>query len=313
MNGILLLGLYILLRGSDSTLLKWLQQAGAATHAAGGPEAISFCNVFFFSSLVSGGVLLALDRQAVAVQWPALSRQDRHRLVLQSFSGFFLGPLAFYLGLERLSVVQQTLLFSLTVPLTALAAHWLLKEVLPRTFVLSCALITGGLLLANQQPMLQGSAQGLDLRGALWALVGVGAFAISGVVGRLNGQRGLGVGLTVGVNSLAASVVFAVIALLLFGPAHFLYLHQWWVLGVIGGYALVITLGSQWSLMESYLRLGVVQVTFWASLTIVVSLVLAHLVLAESLGWPAIGGAVLILAAIVLHQFGGHPSTKAGS
>jgi drug/metabolite transporter (DMT)-like permease len=161
--------------------------------------------------------------------------------------------------------------------------------------------------------MLQGSAQGLDLRGALWALVGVGAFAISGVVGRLNGQRGLGVGLTIGVNSLAASVVFAVIALLLFGPAHFLYLHQWWVLGVIGGYALVITLGSQWSLMESYLRLGVVQVTFWASLTIVVSLVLAHLVLAESLGWPAFGGAALILAAIVLHQLGGHLSIKAGS
>ena len=38
MSGILLLGFYILLRGSDSTLLKWLQQAGAATHAAGGPQ-----------------------------------------------------------------------------------------------------------------------------------------------------------------------------------------------------------------------------------------------------------------------------------
>ncbi|MFM1812274.1 MAG: hypothetical protein RLZZ336_1212 [Cyanobacteriota bacterium] len=303
MNGALLLGLFILLRGSDSTLLKWLQQLGAATHAGGGPEVISFCNVYFFSSLVSGLVLLVLDRRSVRVSWPRLSRQDQRCLALQSFSGFFLGPVAFYLALDHLTVVQQTLLFSLTVPLTALAAHWLLDEALPRLFALSCVLITAGLLLANQQAMLHGAEQSLDLRGVLWALVGVVAFAISGVVGRLNGQRGLGVGLTVGVNSLAATVVFAVIALVLFGPAHFLYLRQWWVLGVIGGYALVITLGSQWSLMQAYVRLGVVQVTFWASLTIVVSLLMAHVVLAEPLRGAAIGGAALILVAIALVQF----------
>jgi drug/metabolite transporter (DMT)-like permease len=72
---------------------------------------------------------------------------------------------------------------------------------------------------------------------------------------------------------------------------------------VIGGYALLITLGSQWSLMHAYVGLGVVQVTFWASLTIVVSLVLAHVVLAEPLRWTAICGAALILVAIALVQF----------
>jgi hypothetical protein len=69
-GGVWVLALYILLRGSDSSVLKVLQQAGNLTHAAGGPEAISFCNVFFFSSLICG------------------------LLAAQGFSGFFLGPVA---------------------------------------------------------------------------------------------------------------------------------------------------------------------------------------------------------------------------
>ena len=48
-SGVSLLALFILLRGSDSTLLKLLQRAGEATHASGRPEAISFCSKFFVS------------------------------------------------------------------------------------------------------------------------------------------------------------------------------------------------------------------------------------------------------------------------
>ncbi len=301
-NGIGLLALFILLRGSDSTLLKLLQRAGEATHAAGGPEAISFCNVFFFSSLITGLVLLLSERQTVRRQLPRLRPEDRWLLVLQSFSGFFLGPMCFYLALDRLSVVEQTLIFSLTIPVTALLARGLLKEALPRTFALSCALISCGLLLANHSMLSLQTGTPVDPRGVLWALLGVAAFGFSAVINRASGRRGLGVGFTVGINSLAAAAAFAVIALVLFGPNHFLYLKSWWVLGVIGGYALLITLGSQWSLMQSYVRLPVAKVTVWASLTIVVSLVQAHLLLAEELSWMALLGTALILVAVALNQ-----------
>lgn len=297
-----LLALFILLRGSDSTVLKLLQQAGAATHANGGPEAISFCNVFFFSSLVTGLVLLLSDRKAVQTQLPLLSQSDRWVLALQSFSGFFLGPMAFYLALDRLTVVQQTLLFSLTVPATALMAAWLLREALPRTFPLSCVLISAGLVIANHPKLADPMVGQLDPQGFLWAMAGVAAFAFSSVANRVAGRRGITVGLTVGINSLAASVAFAVIAILLFGPSHFFYLRVWWVLGVIGGYAMLISLGSQWSLMQCYTRLPVVQVSLWASFTLVVSLVEAHLWLAEPLHPPALLGSALILAALGLHH-----------
>lgn len=301
-SGAGLLALFILLRGSDSTVLKLLQQAGAATHANGGPEAISFCNVFFFSSLVTGLVLVLSDHKAVQHQLPLLSQSDRWVLALQSFSGFFLGPMAFYLALDRLTVVQQTLLFSLTVPATALMAAWLLREPLPRTFPLSCVLISAGLLIANHPKLADPMLGQLDARGLLWAMAGVAAFAFSSVVNRIAGRRGMPVGLTVGINSLAASLAFAIIAFLLFGPTHFFYLSAWWVLGVIGGYAVLISLGSQWSLMQCYTMLPVVQVSLWASFTLIVSLVEARLWLAEPLHPQALVGSAFILAALGLHH-----------
>ena len=306
--GIGLLALYILLRGSDSSVLKALQQAGNLTHAAGGPEAISFCNVFFFSSLICGLAMVVIDRKGLQSSLPRLQISDRWLLAGQGFSGFFLGPVGFFLALNRLSVVEQTLLFSLTVPITALAAHWWLKETLPHSFPLTCGLITGGLLLSSHGGA--ATAGGLDHRGVLWALVGVAAFATSGVLARINGQRGWGIGLTVGLNSLVASGVFGLIALALFGPSHFFYLKFWWVGGVIAGYAALITLGSQWSLMVAYRELGVVPVTLWASLTIVVALTEAHVLLGEALTLPGVLGAGLIVAAIGLHQATSRASAK---
>ena len=307
-KGIGLLVLYILLRGSDSSVLKALQQAGNLTHAAGGPEVISFCNVFFFSSLICGLAMVLIDRQGLQNSLPRLQITDRWLLAGQGFSGFFLGPVGFFLALNRLSVVEQTLLFSLTLPITALAAHWWLKETLPRSFPLTCGLITGGLLLSSHGGAATGA--GLDTRGVLWALLGVTAFATSGVLARINGQRGLGIGLTVGLNSLVASGVFGLIALVLFGPSHFFYLRLWWVAGVIAGYAILITLGSQWSLVVAYRQLGVVPVTLWASLTIVVALTEAHVLLGEALTVPGVCGAGLIVVAVVMHQLTSRATAK---
>jgi drug/metabolite transporter (DMT)-like permease len=307
-QGIGLLVLYILLRGSDGSVLKALQQAGNLTHAAGGAEVISFCNVFFFSSLICGLAMVLIDRKDLQSSLPRLQISDRWLLAGQGFSGFFLGPVGFFLALNRLSVVEQTLLFSLTVPITALAAHWWLKETLPRSFPLTCGLITGGLLLSSHGGAATGA--GLDTHGILWALVGVAAFAASGVLARINGQRGWGVGLTVGLNSLVSSGVFGLIALVLFGPSHFFYLRLWWVAGVIAGYAVLITLGSQWSLMVAYRQLGVVPVTLWASLTIVVALTEAHLLLSEALTLPEVLGAGLIVVALGMHQLTSRPAAK---
>ena len=290
----------MLLRGSDATVLKHLQIAGQATHGAGGPEVISFCNVFFFASLISGLALLLIDRRNVARKLPQLNLPERWLLVAQASSGFFIGPVGFFLALNHLNVTTQTLLFSLTVPLSALAARWLLREPLPRHFGYVLGFILLGILLAGSGQWQNNLLHKSDLIGVAWALLGVAAFAMSSVINRIAGRKGWSVGITVGLSSLAASIVFAIIALKLFGPEHFLYLRLWWVLGVIGVYAICITLGSQWSLMVAYRGLRVTSITLWASISLVVSLLEAHLWLQEPLGPQALLGGFLILSALVL-------------
>ena len=298
MKSALLLGLFILLRGSEGNVLKLLQR--------GGDELISFCNVFFFSSLITGVVMVLQERRVLGDQLKNLPAAERQLLAWQGFLGYLLGPIGFFLALEHLSVVAQTFLFSLTVPLSAIAAAGLLRERLPPLFPLTLGLICAGVLLGSSS---SGGAMGMltpddQWLGVAWGSLAVIAFAIGGVLNRACSTRGMGVGLTVGLGSLGAAVIFAVIALTLYGPDHFIALKLWWVLGVIGGYGLTISLGSQWTLMLSYRQLGAAQISLWSSLTLVVALMGAHLLLGEPLGPAAIGGSTLILLALILNQLG---------
>ncbi|MEY4800486.1 MAG: hypothetical protein RLZZ213_933 [Cyanobacteriota bacterium] len=56
-------------------------------------------------------------------------------IAADAFLGCFLAPMSFFLALEHLSVVTQTLLFSLSLPFTAAVATLWLREKLPDRFV----------------------------------------------------------------------------------------------------------------------------------------------------------------------------------
>jgi len=296
MHAVLILGLFILLRGSEGNVLKLLQKTGG--------DLISFCNVFFFSSLITGVVMVLIDSVQFKSQLLQLSSNDRKLLFWQGFLGYFLGPVGFFLALEYLSVVAQTLLFSLTIPLSTLTARLFLQEKLPKQFPFALALICLGVFLGSQSAggtmTMLVSAQ--TWPGLAWGTVAIVAFAVGGILNRLCSLRDMGVGLTVGVGSISSALVFAVLALIFYGPLHFIALQQWWVLSVIGLYGITISLGSQWTLMQSYRSLGVAQISLWSSLTLVVALLGANLFLGEPLGLWALSGAVMILSGLTLHQ-----------
>lgn len=299
MKGRLALGAYVLIKGCDPSLLKWLQERGQLSMVRFGMavDPISFCNVFFFASLASGLVLLLMDLPGVRRQLPALTGADRWLLASRAALGFCIGPLAYFLALRQLPVVSLTLLLTLILPVTALLARSLLGEPLPRRFGLTLVLLPAGLWLSSAMAGSMGSTAG---GGVGWALVSVVAFAGAGILNRLSATRGWGTGLSLGLTSLGAAVVFGLIALLMYGPDHFFFPRLWWVVGVLLGYAGVIRVGSELCLLTSYRQLGALDVALWGNAVVVVAILSAHLLLGEPVGPRTVAGAGLILAALAV-------------
>jgi drug/metabolite transporter (DMT)-like permease len=303
-KGRLALGAYVLIKGCDPSLLKWLQERGQLSMARFGiaEDPISFCNVFFFASLASGLVLLLIDLPGVRRELPTLTGSDRWLLASRAALGFCIGPLAYFLALRQLPVVSLTLLLTLILPVTALLARSLLGEPLPRRFGLTLVLLPAGLWLSSAMAGSMDSAadRGRILSGVGWALVSVLAFACAGILNRLSASRNWGIGLTLGLTSLGAAAVFGIIALLMYGPDHFFFPRLWWVVGVLLGYAGVIRVGSELCLLASYRQLGALAVALWGNGVVVVAILSAHLLLGEPLGPRTLAGSALILSALAL-------------
>ena len=286
----------MLLRGLDATVLKGLQDYGLA-HLVRGENPISFCNVFFLSHLAVGLAALLPGRRTLATDLALLGPADRRLLALNAGLGLFLGPVAYYFALESLSVISQTLLFALVLPVSALLARWRLGEALPPGFWLSLLLIGAGLTLP-QVAMAIGAGRMDEAAGIAWALVGVLAFASSAVSGRTMAARRWPAAVGIGVPTMVSALVFGVIALVLFGPHHFFLLRLWWVVGVIGVYALTLSLGRELALRLAYRSCSVAVVSLWGSLALVVSVLSAAVLLGEPLSGPVLAGSALVLAGV---------------
>ncbi len=287
---------YSVLSGLRSTVLKGLQLQGAA-HAIAGENPISFCNVFLISQLMIGLALLIAEPTNVREEIRGLRRGVRVAIAADAFLGCFLAPLAFYMALDQLTVITQTLLFSLTLPASALLALWWLKERLPDRFFLSLTLILAGLIVGK----LFGSGHGMgmdQLPGFLWALVAVIATATRNCLRRRLVVLKLSRGLTGGVTNLAGALAFGLIALVVYGPQHFFYLQLWWVVGVIVIYGLTLSLGTEILRQLSTARFTVTQVAFGGSASLAVTVFSAALFLQEPLTLPVLASLVLILLGV---------------
>ena len=302
--------IFIVLRGLDNTVLKLLQLHGAS-NPVNGVNPVSFCNVFFFVQLISGVTFLFIGRRDLSEQIASLDRNDRYLLMSDAFLGRFLGPVAYFFSLNALSVITQTLLFALTLPVSALMARWILRERLPKAFTTSVLLISSGLLL-HQLSQMATIGQQTNLVGVGWALVGVMAFSGAALTGRTIAGRHLTASLSIGVGATASALVFGLLAILMFGPEHFLLLQIWWVLGVLLLYSLTLSLGSEVALRMAYRQASVATVSLLGSLSIVVAVTSAALLLNETIHPGTIIGVMLLVAGVRLSKKTTNPNRLLG-
>ena len=296
------LTIFIVLKGLDNTVLKALQLYGM-NHPVDGINPVSFCNVFFFVQLISGITFLVNGRSGLKQEIINLNNHERALLVGDAFLSRFLGPVAYYFSLNSLSVITQTLIFALILPVSALLANWIIKESLPKTFLASVVLISSGLLL-HQMSGMANVENNNNLVGLIWSVVGVLAFSGSALTGRKIAARRLSVGLSIGIGALISALVFGILAILLFGPNHFLLLKLWWVFGVLLLYALTLSLGSELALRKAYHQSSVATVSLLGSLSIVVSITSAAVLLKETIHPGTIIGVILLITGVMLGRKG---------
>ena len=292
---------YIIVSGLRSTVLKGLQIRGAE-HPIGGENPISFCNVFLISQSIVGLSIVLSDGRRSFTDINKLDRHGRWLIAADAFFGCFLAPMSFFLALDKLSVVTQTLLFSLTLPFTAVIALLWLKEKLPDRFWWSLALITAGLIAGKLlRPMEMndpGSAN--QTVGVIWALASMSSLALRNSLRRKLAVYDICRGLSAGIPNLAGAIAFAIIALQQYGPQHFFYLSFWWVLGVIAIYSITLCLGTELFRQFCQQRFPVAQVGLASSSTLVVTILSAAIFLGEPLPVATIICMVLILAGVTL-------------
>ena len=296
------LALYVLLDGIDSPLLKWMQNQGAnhvAVHG-GGLDPIRFSNVYFFSFLLVGIILLLADRHRLQADWRRLNGAAQQSIAGGAFCGMFLGPLSFFISLKHLSVIGQSLLFSLLLPVSALLALVVLKERLPKGFTLSLALISFGLVLSSWAMGGMADGGGNDLLGIMLVLLSVLAYATYDITNRSLEELDLGHGITLGVGAIVSALLFALIEIGRFGVHFFWQLELWWVLALIGGYGLLVRLMGSIAERGSLLSWPVATVELWGSLAVVVSVFSAAVVLGEPLNLGTLVGVGIVLAGVIL-------------
>ena len=231
-----------------------------------------------------------------------LDRQGRWLISCDAFFGCFLAPISFFLALDKLSVVNQTLLFSLTLPATAAVALLWLKEKLPDRFWWSLALIIAGFLVGKLlKPMALGSEPMNDqTTGILWALVSVSATALRNSIRRKLTKYPIGKGYRWVYQISRGRLCSQSSPSNNTAPNTFFYLSFWWVFGVIVIYGLTLCLGTE--VLRQYVtrHFAVAKVGLVGSATLVVTVLSAAAFLGEPLYPATVASMMLVLAGVSL-------------
>ncbi len=301
----------ILIFGASGAVTRKLTEIGAANFV-GGRNPISLCNVLFVGNLCALAVLLLMYRQ----QWRwSMLRQVRRRewisLAIAATLAGALAPALIFQALALTPVNTVVLLGRLEPPLALVLSIWLLGERVNRWEVLGAiAAFIGVVLTVVLQPTAPElttseltMANAHAVLGQWLTVLGAVALAIATIVGKRELAR-VPLGLYSIVRTGLGTVLFFVVALVLYGQDHFAdvlspFLWRWML---VYGVMIVVVGQSFWI---AGLRVSTVSTaSIISSFVPIAGIGAAYLILGETPTMAQYIGGSVILVGIGLSQVG---------
>lgn len=297
----------ILVLGASSAVTRKITDIGAQ-HFMGLQNPISFCNVLFVGNLCGLlGLTLIHRRQWHWAMFRQLSRREWVSLVWVSVLSGALAPGLIFQALATTPVTNVILIGRLEPPLILALSIGLLHERVSRWEILGALVAFMGIaLILLLQPASSNQFQmaGFYLgKGELMTALGAIILAVSTLISKTQLSQ-VPIGLYSLVRNGLGTLIFFVIASVIYGPQHFMgvlspFLWQWMLL-----YGVMIVVVGQTLWLKGLRASATATASIVGSFSPLVGILAAYLILGEvPTSAHYIGGSV-ILGGLVLSQFG---------
>jgi drug/metabolite transporter (DMT)-like permease len=304
-SGQIYLWLAIIIFGASNAVTRKLTDIGS-NHLISGRNPISLCNVLFVGNLCALVVLIVIHRKQLKPHTlKQLSRQERISLILVAILSGAIAPGLIFQALALTQVNNIVIIGRLEPPLTLALSVWLLSERLDFWEIIGAVVTFFGVTLTIflQTPSANMMSVGGFSIGIGEVLAATGAIALA--VSTIISKRYLSlvpIGIYSIVRTTLGTVIFFLVALLLYGKEHFQdafspFLWKWMLL-----YGVIIVVVGQ-SLWTKGLRMANVSTaSLVGSFTPIVGIFAAYFILKESpTNAQYIGGCAILIGIFISH------------
>lgn len=275
-------------------VLKLLTEMGARL-GLDRPDAVSFCNVLFVGNLCAAVVTMVFaGPRSIFRELGATPRRTQISLVLAALVSTIY-PALLFTALENTSVINIVLLSRFNGIVYVALGFLLLKEAIRPSEVLGYTIMAIGVAV-----MVVANNAGLQIRkGDLYVLLAAIFFALTEIVSRKT-LPSVSVHTYVFFRNLVSAVVFFAVAILLYGPHHFMdaFTGELWILMAV--YAAFAIVAAQLLWLNAVKVLPVKSVANVQLLNPAFSIAFAFIILGEvpmPMHWLVIG---IIVAGMLL-------------
>jgi drug/metabolite transporter (DMT)-like permease len=295
----------VLIFGAANSVTRKLTEIGAQQFVDG-RNPISLCNVLFVGNICALLVLVLLYRRQLTLL-KYLSQQQWVGLLAVAFLSGAIAPAFIFQALSLTAVNNVVLVGRLEPPIALVLSIWLLKERVSRWDRLSAIVVSIGVTLSiflqpPQTEMIQMAGLGFGKGEGLTAL-GAIALAVSTVVSKIRLAQ-VSIGLYSIIRTAFGTIVFFLLALLLYGHEHFMdmfapFLWKWML---VYGTVIVVLGQSFWIL--GLQASTVAKASLISSFTPIAGVAFAYLILGEAPTMAHYIGGSVVLVGIGLSQIG---------